>query len=210
MQTIGILSGDVVASREIDDKVALRSALDLAIQRVHETFGGVGMRYRGDAFQIAIPHAWRVLDAAVLARASLIEHAPSRRHPWDARISASIGHAPMPTFEDFTDADGPPFVRSGQGLDALSRSQQRLGLFLETEQPEIDLLIRFVDDIIGQWTHNAAEVVRLSLMNTMTQSELARLLDRSQPTINRRLVAARWRLVEDFLTFMQRHLEATT
>ncbi|WP_110687420.1 hypothetical protein [Salinicola aestuarinus] len=208
MQTIGILSGDIVGSRAIDDKQALRDALDLTLARVRESFGGVGMRYRGDAFQIAIPDGADVMRAAVLIRASLLEHSPSRRQPWDARVSASLGGSEMPTEGNFTDADGPAFVRSGQGLDDLSRNDQRLGLFLSQEQREIDLLIRFVDDIVGQWSHNAAEVVRLSLTTSLTQSELAIRLERSQPTINRRLTAARWSLVKDFLTFMRQRLES--
>ncbi|WP_110665032.1 hypothetical protein [Salinicola halophilus] len=207
MQMIGVISGDIVESKAIDDKHALRAALDITLARTKETFGGVGMRYRGDAFQLAIPHGAHVMAAAVLIRASLLEHSPSKRQPWDARVSASLGEGRMPTEERFIDADGPPFVRSGQGLDALSLDDRRLGLFLLQAQPEVDLLIRFVDDIIGQWSHNAAEVIRLSLTTSMTQSELARHLGRAQPTINRRLAAARWSLTRDFLTFMRQRLE---
>jgi len=208
MQTIGVLSGDVVSSREIDDKRKLRAAIDTGIDRLGESLGAIGMRFRGDAFQLALPHAADAFTAAVLMRASLIEHSPSRQQMWDARIAIGLGEAQLPSVEDFVDADGAPFVRSGQGLDALGQGQQRLGLFVEKPQPELDLLIRFADDIVSHWTHNAAEVIRLSLMSGASQSELAKRLGRSQPTINRRLAAARWALIRDFLDLMQQRLEA--
>ena len=116
----------------------------------------------------------------------------------------------MPTLENFIDADGEAFIRSGQGLDALSQGDRRLGLFLATPQPELDLLIRFADDIVSHWSHNAAEVVRFNLTTDHSQSELARRLNRSQPTINRRLSAARWPLIRDFLVFSRQRLETLT
>ncbi|WP_110656006.1 hypothetical protein [Salinicola halimionae] len=209
MSVIGVLSGDIVASRDITDKRQLRRAMDTGLERLETTLGAVGMRFRGDAFQLAIPKAQDALIAAVIMRASLIEHSPSRQQMWDARIAIGIGESAMPTVDDFVNADGEAFVRSGQGLDdTLSRGHQRLGLFVTSAQPDLDLLVRFADDIISHWSHNAAEVVRLSLTTDLSQSELARRLSRSQPTINRRLSAARWPLIREFLDFTRQRLEA--
>ena len=170
----------------------------------------MGTRFRGDAFQVAIPESRDSLAAAVIMRASLIEHSPSRQQMWDARIAVGIGEGTVPTLENFIDADGEAFIRSGQGLDALSQGDRRLGLFLATPQPELDLLIRFADDIVSHWSHNAAEVIRFNLTTDHSQSELARRLGRSQPTINRRLSAARWPLIRDFLAFSRQRLETLT
>ncbi len=207
---IGVLSGDIVASRDISDKRALRRAIDLGIDRLGQSLGAVGMRFRGDAFQVAIPEATESVTAAVIMRASLIEHSPSRQQMWDARIAIGIGEGSVPTLDNFIDADGETFVRSGQGLDALSESHQRLGLFLATPQPDLDLLMLFADDVISHWSHNAAEVVRFNLTTEHSQSELARRLGRSQPTINRRLSAARWSLIREFLEFTRFRLEGLT
>nr|WP_286009651.1 hypothetical protein [Salinicola sp. S1-1-2] len=204
---IAVLSGDVVASRDIEDKRALRRAIDNGIACLTDFAGATGMRYRGDAFQLALPRTRDAMAAAILMRACLIEHSPSRRQMWDARIAIGIGEGTFPSSMDFVDADGEPFVRSGQGLDQLDDAQQRLGLFLPSPREELDLLVRFADDIISHWSHNAAEVVRLSLTTKLSQSALARRLERSQPTINRRLGAARWSLIEDFLALTRQRLE---
>lgn len=208
MTLIGVLSGDIVASRDIADKRKLRGAIDTGIQRLGQTLGAVGTRFRGDAFQLAVPGIEDTIVAAVLMRASLLEHSPSRRQSWDARIAIGIGEGEVPAPEDFINADGEAFVRSGQGLDALGQGHQRLGLFLPSPQPDLNLLIQFADDIISHWSHNAAEVVRLSLTSDHSQSELAKRLERSQPTINRRLSAARWSLIHAFLEFTRERLEA--
>jgi len=207
MPVIGVLSGDIVASRDINDKRRLRRAIDVGIDRLGQSLGAVGTRFRGDAFQVAIPEARDSVAAAVIMRASLIEHSPSRQQMWDARISVGIGEGTVPTLDDFINADGETFVRSGQGLDALSQGHQRLGLFLATSQPDLNLLIRFADDIISHWSHNAAEVIRFNLTTDLSQSELAKRLGRSQPTINRRLSAARWSLIREFLDFTRQRLE---
>lgn len=210
MSVIGVLSGDVVASRDISDKHQLRQVIDLGIERLHSTFDAVGTRFRGDAFQVAIPDARDAVLAAIVMRASLIEHSPSRQRMWDARIAIGIGEGTMPAAETFTDADGEPFVRSGQGLDGLDQGDRRLGLFLATPRGDLELLTKFADDIISHWSHNAAEVVRLSLTTGLSQSELAKRLDRAQPTINRRLSAARWSLIRDYLDYTRQQLEAST
>lgn len=210
MSAISVLSGDIVASRDITDKRKLREAIDTGIDRLGQTMGAVGTRFRGDAFQLAIPRPELAMMAAVVMRASLIEHSPSRRQMWDARIAVGIGNGTVPTREEFINADGDAFVRSGQGLDALSQGNQRLGLFVTSPQPDLDLLTAFADDIITHWSHNAAEVIRFTLTTDQSQSELARRLGRSQPTINRRLSAARWPLIRDFLGFTQQRLEALT
>ncbi|MGQ7242876.1 hypothetical protein ACUN9V_05365 [Salinicola sp. V024] len=211
MSVIGVLSGDIVASRDITDKRKLRRAMDTGLGRLETMLGAVGMRFRGDAFQLAIPRPQDALIAAVIMRASLIEHSPSRQQMWDARIAVGIGESEMPILDNFVDADGEAFVRSGQGLDDISsRGHQRLGLFITPPQPDLELLVRFADDIISHWSHNAAEVVRFSLTTDLSQSELARRLERSQPTVNRRLSAARWTLIRDFLDLARLRLEALT
>lgn len=210
MPAIGVLSGDIVASRDITDKHKLRDAIDAGIDRLGQTVGAVGTRFRGDAFQLAIPRPELAMLAAILMRASLIEHSPSRKQMWDARIAVGVGSGEVPTLDDFIDADGEAFVRSGQGLDVLSQGSQRLGLFTASLQPDLDLLTAFADDIITHWSHNAAEVIRFTLTTDQSQSELARQLGRSQPTINRRLSAARWPLIREFLDFARQRLEALT
>ncbi|MFD2437755.1 hypothetical protein [Modicisalibacter luteus] len=68
------------------------------------------------------------------------------------------------------------------------------------------MLTRFADDVVSHWSRFSAEVVSLSLLYQESQQQLAKRLGRAQPTINRRLVAARWPLIRDYLEYMQKAL----
>lgn len=210
MPIIGVLSGDVVASREISDKPRLRRAIDAGLDLLHSQCAAVGIRFRGDAFQLALPDPAETIRAAVIMRASLIEHSPCKQQIWDARIAIGIGKGNMPSQNAFIDADGEPFVRSGQGLDRLGQGDQRLGLFLQPPRDDLDLLTRFADDIISHWSHNAAEVIRWNLTTSLSQRELATQIGRTQPTVNRRLTAARWSLIQEYMRYAREALVAAT
>lgn len=201
MRQIGVLTGDVVGSQRITDKERLSRTLDEALELLAVHLDARGDRYRGDGFQIAVPDPAHAMTAAILMRAALIQQSPSRQIMWDARIAVAVDRGEIPAADRFAAADGDAFVRSGKRLDALSDTPDRL--VLVTPSPALDaelaLLTRFADDIVSHWSRFSAEVVSLSLLHDESQQALARRLGRAQPTINRRLGAARWPLIRDYL-----------
>lgn len=201
MQKIGVLTGDVVGSQRIKDKQRLSHTLNKALTLLETHFGARGDRYRGDSFQVAIPNPADAMTAAVLLRAALIQQSPSRQSMWDARIAVGLGPSEIPAAGRFAEADGEAFILSGRRLDSLSESEDRLAIVSNSAQlnGQLVLLTRFADDILSHWSRFSAEVVYLSLLHEETQQALARRLARSQPTINRRLIAARWPLIRDYL-----------
>ncbi|MGC3873012.1 hypothetical protein ACPF7Z_07055 [Halomonas sp. GXIMD04776] len=200
---IGVLTGDVVGSQRITDKDRLNRTLDDALTLIEERFKARGDRYRGDGFQVVIPDPSDSMTAAILIRAALIQQSPSRQNMWDARIAIGIGKGDVPEPQRFAQADGEAFVLSGQRLDALSDTADRLAIV--TPSAELDetlaLVTRFADDILSHWSRFSAEVVALSLLHEESQQALAQRLGRAQPTINRRLAAARWSLIRDYLIY---------
>ncbi|HET8791627.1 MAG TPA: hypothetical protein VFM75_10485 [Modicisalibacter sp.] len=201
MQPIGVLTGDVVGSQRIPQRERLSRTLDEILTLLEARFGARGDRYRGDGFQIAVPDPRDAMLAAVLVRAVLIQQSPSRQLMWDARIAVAIGPARMPTAERFAEADGEAFLLSGRSLDALGDKTDRLAIVTPSAAltSELALLTRFADDILSHWSRFSAEVVYLSLLHDESQQALAKRLERTQPTVNRRLVAARWPLIRDYL-----------
>lgn len=204
MSKIGVLTGDVVGSQQIKDKQRLSRTLNEALTLLEVHFGACGERYRGDSFQVAIPNPSEAMTAAVLLRATLIQQSPSRQSMWDARIAVGLGTSEIPAAGRFAEADGEAFVLSGKRLDSLSESEDRLAIVSGSASlnEQFALLTRFADDIVSHWSRFSAEVVYLSLLHDETQQALAQRLERSQPTINRRLLAARWPLIRDYLLYV--------
>ncbi|MCK0714405.1 hypothetical protein ACFO0U_13730 [Chromohalobacter sarecensis] len=196
---LGVLTGDIVGSRRINDHTQLDQALESALGLLESHYGARVDRYRGDGFQVALRSPAQAMTAAVLTRAALIRHSPSRRETWDARIAVAIGWGDLPETGRFASANGEVYVRSGQTLDALSEGDTRFALSLPAPDDTLALLTRFADDVIQGWTHNAAEVMYWQLQHGETQKALAQRLGRTQPTIHQRLHAARWPLIEEYL-----------
>ncbi|MGJ7456367.1 hypothetical protein ACR80S_10095 [Halomonas sp. MA07-2] len=202
-QRIAVLTGDVIDSRKVDDRTGLYRLLDDNLAELASLHGGHGDRFRGDGFQLALPRAAPAMEAAVALRAALIEHSePGQR--WDARIAVAVG----PAERGLAEADGATFVASGRALDALAETAAHLSLTrLNTpEDPGLVLLVRFIDDLLDGWSPYSAEVIGLSLRHDASQQVLAERLGIRQPSVHKRLRAARWALLSDTLDYLGQRL----
>jgi hypothetical protein len=202
-QCIAVLTGDVIDSRKVEDRPRLYRLLEESLAELAARHGGHGERFRGDGFQLALPRAAPAMEAAVALRAALIEHSePDQR--WDARIAVAVG----PEEHGVAAADGATFVASGRALDALADTSAHLSLTrLEApEDPGLALLVRFIDDLLDGWSPYSAEVVGLSLRHDASQQALAERLGIRQPSVHKRLRAARWALLSDTLDYLRQRL----
>lgn len=203
---IAVLTGDVIASQRIDELPALYRVLDTTLTRLAEHHGGRFARFRGDGFQLALPSAEIALDAALLLRSALIMHSDNQR--WDARVAVAVGHDHWQSGEDLAAAQGPVFVASGKALDALSEGAAHLALIRAdaSQDAALDLLIRYVDELVDDWSPASAEVAHLRLWQDESQQALADKLGIRQPSVHKRLRTARWALLADTLAFFRHHL----
>ena len=206
-QRIAVLTGDVVESRKIRDRPRLYRLLEAALAAQAERHGGRAERFRGDGFQLALPHARHAMTAAIALRAALIEHSDTDQR-WDARIAVAVGPAGWHETLRLAEADDEPFVQSGRGLDILGEGEERLSLALldASDDGGLALLLRYVDDLIASWSHYSAEAVRLSLEREMSQQAMAERLGIRQPSVHKRLRAARWPLLADTLAHFEARL----
>lgn len=204
-QPIAVLTGDIIDSRRIADSQHLHGVLDDALDRLASHHGGRYERFRGDGFQLAVPHAEAALEIAVALRAYLIMHGETRR--WDARVAVAIGQDTWQPDTALAAADGPVFVTSGQCLDALDDDAHlALSLVDAPEDAGLDLLIRYVDELIEGWSRHAAEIIHLRLWHDESQQALAERLGIRQPSVHKRLRTARWTLLADTLEFFRSRL----
>lgn len=206
-QRIAVLTGDVIDSRQVQERPRLYRLLDDTLAALAAHHGGRAERFRGDAFQLALPDARPAMTVAIALRAALIEHSePEQR--WDARLALAVGASRWNGERRLTNADDAPFVHSGQGLDALAEGPSRLSLTLLDEPDDgcLDLLVRYLDDLVAGWSTYSAEVVRLSLERESSQQALAERLGIRQPSVHKRLRAARWPLLADTLAYLNQRL----
>ncbi|WP_299231791.1 hypothetical protein [uncultured Halomonas sp.] len=206
-QRIAVLTGDVVDSRKVSDRRRLYRLLDDSLQRLARQQQGHAERFRGDGFQIALPQARHAMTAAIALRAALIEHSePDQR--WDARIAVAVGPARWQADLRIAEADDAPFVASGRRLDRLGEGDEHLALTLldDPDDGSLALLMRFLDDLLAGWSTYSAEVVQLSLERTLSQQAMATHLGISQPSVYKRLKAARWPLLSDTLAYLETRL----
>ena len=94
MQTIGVITGDIISSTAIP----LKHKSDL-ICTIKETAKAIGKLtdikiefFRGDSFQVLVYDATQSAYIAILLRSSIQLHTPdSASQKWDARIAIGIG-----------------------------------------------------------------------------------------------------------------------
>jgi len=204
---IAVLTGDVIDSRKVRDRQRLYRVLDDTLASLAKRQGGRIGRFRGDGFQLALPHSRHAMTSAIALRTALIEHSePEQR--WDARIAVAVGPAEWRDDLRVAEADDEPFVVSGRHLDALSESADRLALTLldEPDDGSLALLLRYLDDLVASWSHYSAEVVQLSLERELSQQAMAERLGIRQPSVHKRLRAARWPLLNDTLAYLETRL----
>ncbi|WP_016854289.1 hypothetical protein [Halomonas smyrnensis] len=204
---LAVITGDIIDSRRLEEGQRLHRVLETTLEGLAERHEGDYQRYRGDGFQLAIARVEAALEAAVALRAALIAHSEAG-HRWDARLAIAVGRDDWRPGEALASADGPVFVASGRTLDALDASDAHLALRHTDvdEAPCEALLIRHLDALLADWSPRAAEAVGLRLADDLTQQALAERLGIRQPSVHKRLRAARWPLLADTLTHFRTSL----
>ncbi|MGD8932683.1 MAG: hypothetical protein PVI52_08935 [Chromatiales bacterium] len=199
MQLSGVITGDIVGSCKIAENKNLIDALHEVLEILAQRFEARGKVYRGDEFQVLLPVAGDSVLASILIRAAIISHSPSKKQMWDARVAIGIGEVTSHV-NKVTESGGEAFSLSGQGLDKIGKSGDRLCILTNSSgvDRQLSLLTRLVDDIISHWSHYSAQVAYLSLLYNESQQALAKRLGRSQPTIHTRLATAKMELVRAY------------
>lgn len=192
MQEIyAVLTGDLVGSTKAGDH-ALRTSMIVASSVARE----IGLwptqqdtrftRSRGDGWQMVLTNPAESLRAAIEMQARL------RADPEGlaTRISIGIGAIESLGTDDLSDASGPAFVTSGQGLDKLARTH-RMTVQGASQTPLRQAILVLADEIARRWTREQAEALALAIHPTNpTLETMANLLQISKQAVNYRLIGA--------------------
>ncbi|MFN8153546.1 MAG: hypothetical protein U0Y08_04560 [Bacteroidia bacterium] len=164
--------------------------------------------YRGDSFQAYLPDPYSTYRLSLLLRteAILFEKDRPEIHT-DVRISIGIGTVELPVSQLAT-AQGEAFVLSGRGFDDLAQTDRRISIKCSqaTTQIALQSISLFTDYLFRSLTIKQAEVLE-HLLNHRTQIETAKLLKKSQSTVNKHVQSMGWKQIEELISLYEKSIQ---
>ncbi len=167
--------------------------------------------YRGDSFQCYLVDPYPAYKLALQLRTETKMFLPGLSNiETDLRISLGIGGIDTPV-KNISSAMGEAFILSGRGLDEIEKSGRKFNVRSENSSINIALetISLFTDYLFSDLTIKQAEVLQ-NLLNGCTQTEIARILKKSQSTINRHVQALGWSEMEHLLDIYQKCIQKIT
>lgn len=164
--------------------------------------------YRGDSFQSYLPDPISTFRLALKLRtqAKLFEKdRPEVRT--DVRMSIGIGTVELPITQLAT-AEGEAFVISGRSFDKIVKNDIRMHMQCRDDKTNVTLqsISMFTDYLFQSLTMKQAEVLE-HLLNHRTQMETAKLLNKSQSTVNRHVQSMGWKQMEELIVLFEKSLQ---
>jgi hypothetical protein len=227
MPNHGIITGDIVSSREIEIPIRekLFEDIGLLLKELKKKWISAYETYRGDSLQCETKTPEDSLRVALIIRSFFRAYFPEEFRPktlvkkgaktitskgyyatnFDVRLGIGIGSVDFIKKNKITSSDGEAFRLSGEALDNLAQGPQRLGLktfnALLNEQMEPSILL--LDALIQKWTQNQAELVLYKLQDKK-EDEIASLLKITQSAVNQRTKTAQWTAIDKLIRYFEK------
>lgn len=191
MQTRYVLLGDVVGSREIDNRSAFGTTLSEACKTISKQYE--------HAFDAPLEPLKGVDEiGGVLTSADplydILDDIRIHIHPQELRVGVAIGRVDVGQDSgDVSQMDGPAFHRADELLDELEPSSLRVAFDLAESPLDTALAdeINLVFLLKRRWTDRQRDVVRSS-QHYDSQATVAQELGISQPAVSKALSRASW------------------
>lgn len=186
--TCDIVESSLLSAEEIKEYQQIVESIGAVQVLIHPRF------YRGDSFQLATKPA-DALEIAVRIRIEMkLLHEQN-----DVRVSVGVGQ--VSTFdENILFSAGSAFEISGKNLDQLKG--RKLNLLIQTEDPllndELETYCYFADVIMNGFTKIQSNIIFYKLQG-LDQTEIAKILDISQPAVSKSLKTSNWQTIERFM-----------
>ncbi len=205
-----VITADIVNSTAMGSKAAgeLRSILEQLVNANQAKFLSF---YRGDSFQSYLIDPYPAYKLALRLRtAARIFENQLPDIKTDLKISIGIGSIETPVTQIKT-AQGEAFLLSGRGLDELEKMGRRLIIRCGDEKVNttLETISLFTDYLFDALTYKQAEVLE-HLLENRTQIDTAKILDKSQSTINRHVQSLGWKQMEELLRLYNQSIQQTT
>lgn len=183
----------VITADIVNSTLLSKGEFELLIKLLEQQFKKAGTDigfYRGDSFH-ALCDPGDALKMACLTRTTAIQFTNVSR-VIDTRISIGIGTVDEP-IGDLGTARGEAFTLSGREMDRLEKSGPRLSIRCNNPIADTALaaIALFTDHILTKLTVKQAAVVH-ELLQCITQTQVAKKLQKRQSTISKHASASDW------------------
>lgn len=196
MERAYVVLGDVVASRDIEDREAFGRALDGTCRRLNERFDGTVEA--GFTPLKGIDELAGVLSSPAPAY-DVVDELRARLHPHEMRVAIAAGEIDVGRATgDTARMDGPAFHRADDLLGEMEGTAFRFALDLD--DPPVDALVGDLVNLLvfrkRLWTDRQREVVG-RYEDLGDQRAVAAELDVTQPAVSRALSRADLRPIRE-------------
>ena len=201
MEIKSVITGDIVGSSQIkpDFKGDLLKCLNTMKGELQCISSFKMEMYRGDSFQLLVNNPEQAIKIAILLRAGLIGHTPSKNEKlWDAKVSVGIGYIDFLS-ENVITSDGEAFMLSGRQLDTMGKRRLAVRTPWQSVNEELEVSTAFVDDIMTDWSIKQAGMIYLSLKNNKSKKEVSEMTRTSVQNVRNVLSTAKEALIKKYI-----------
>jgi hypothetical protein len=196
-QKAAVISGDIIGSSLLKPaaRKKLQRLLDFFLYHaVTEWPDMKAEQYRGDSLQaILTNNRLAALRIVLMFQSYLI------KEKYKMRMAIGVGTISFKSGQVIT-SDGSAFQASGPYLDALTKSGEVISIAgTDDFTSEWEVHSSSLNYLIQHWSPQQAEAIYLQIQDH-TQAEIAKILKIKQPSVNQRLQAAGWPVVNKILT----------
>jgi hypothetical protein len=226
MKIYGIITGDIVSSREIDAFIRKKLFEDMGVllKGLKKQWINSYETYRGDSLQCEVRSPELSLRVGLIIRCFFRAYFPDEFKPkasptrkksiaskgyfapnFDVRLGIGIGTVDFIEKNKITSSDGEAFQLSGNALDMLTPGAQRMAIktFNEALNEQMEPPMLLLDALIQKWTQNQAELVLYKLQDKK-EEEIAATLKISQSAVNQRTKTAQWLAIEKLILYFEK------
>ncbi len=177
--------GDIVGSRNVDDRAGLQRQLDAGLTDVNKQYANqIASEYLltiGDEFQ-GLLRTSETLDQILASLRVAV-------HPAELRFGIGVGGLATPLREQAIGMDGPCFQRARAAIERAKERSTQIEVESGEAHPAFEIYSLLYSGMSRSWTDRQRQIIDLS-MSGMEGVEIARLLEVSQPAVSQHLHAA--------------------
>ncbi len=188
---IAIITGDIINSQKSDSELWLPKLKNI-LGSWSETPANWEI-YRGDEFQL------KCKVDEVFRKFLIIKSLIKTFENLDVRIAIGIGNEVFSS-EKITESNGSAYVNSGRLLNEIKSAGRTLAIKTDNDKVDrdLDILFKWASIDFDSWSVATAEILFQLLTNPeVTQDELAKNFNISQPSISQRIKRANYDLIHE-------------
>lgn len=194
-----IITGDIINSKKSSPKLWLET-----LKTILNSYGNSPLSweiYRGDSFQLEI-NPKQALKACVLIKATIKQF-----ENIDVRLAIGIGKKTYQS-DKITESNGSAFVNSGECFEALKKTTLAVKSPFNEFDNSINIMLELAQLILNNWTSTSAILIKTALENPdLNQSQLAKILKRTQGNISQGLKRAGYDEISKLLYYYETQIQ---